>query len=423
MSDAELIGADLRAAREERDLSLVQAEQATRIRIYYLEALETGRFEILPSPVQGRGFLKNYARYLGLDSDPLIVRFDAAINGANRRSRFKTPQSAPAVLSDPAPRKNSPRTTIPAPDSTPVPTAPRTTRTRTPPASGAVARQRRSRNTALITLLIAVISLIGLVVLLTLAVQGASQNNDTGILSTQPTLQPSATPTLDASATAMRPSPLPNPNTPAAVAPAAGSVNVQITVRARTTLKVFADGAQVYSGVPGPDTVLQYQGKQEIRIECGNAAAIDVNVNGVQQGELGQNKQAINRTFTAGGSTSVPVADAPVNSTLAPTRTTESAPTLASVTASQPTSAPTAAQKIVQPTKTPPLVVPTRPIATATQIGAAALPASRASTAIAAPPTIAPATTRAPTVGFTMTATYAGVNFPRATATQDIRPN
>ncbi len=411
MSDAELIGADLRAAREERDLSLVQAEQATRIRIYYLEALETGRFEILPSPVQGRGFLKNYARYLGLDPDPLTVRFDVAINGANRRSRFKTPQSAPAVLSDPAPRKNSSRTTIPAPDSKPVPSAPRTTRTRTPPASGAIARQRRNRNTALLTLLIALISLIGLIVLLVLAVQSANQNSDTGILSTQPTVQPSATPTLDASATAMRPSPLPNPNTPAAVAPAAGSVNVQIAVRARTTLKVFADGAQVYSGVPGPDTVLQYQGKQEIRIECGNAAAIDVNVNGVQQGELGQNKQAINRTFTAGGSTSVPVADAPVNSTLAPT------------VATQPTTAPTAAKNPVQPTKTPPLVVPTRPIATATQIGAAALPASRASIAVAAPPTVASAATKAPTATLTMSATYAGVNFPRATATQDIRPN
>jgi len=66
------IGTQLRQAREAQSLSLDQVAQVTHIRVHYLEALETDRFEMLPSIAQLRGFLRAYGDYLKLNSGELV---------------------------------------------------------------------------------------------------------------------------------------------------------------------------------------------------------------------------------------------------------------------------------------------------------------------------------------------------------------
>ena len=68
----ETIGQRLKKAREYRNLTLEKAANATRIRTVYLRALEADDFSAMPSPVQARGFLRNYAEYLGFDLDKLV---------------------------------------------------------------------------------------------------------------------------------------------------------------------------------------------------------------------------------------------------------------------------------------------------------------------------------------------------------------
>ena len=57
----------LRDARIMRGLSTADVERDTRINRGYIDAIEEGRFETLPAPVYARGFVRSYARYLGLD--------------------------------------------------------------------------------------------------------------------------------------------------------------------------------------------------------------------------------------------------------------------------------------------------------------------------------------------------------------------
>jgi transcriptional regulator with XRE-family HTH domain len=59
----------LRAAREARGVDLFRVERDTKIRVKYLSAMESGLFSELPGDVYARGFLRNYASYLGLDAD------------------------------------------------------------------------------------------------------------------------------------------------------------------------------------------------------------------------------------------------------------------------------------------------------------------------------------------------------------------
>ena len=89
------LGSYLRAAREVRGLDLRDAAQQTRISISYLKAIEDEDFSKLPGEVFVRGFLKNYARFLGLPDDEVMKRY----------GELGKPQPAPAS----APVPDAPR--------------------------------------------------------------------------------------------------------------------------------------------------------------------------------------------------------------------------------------------------------------------------------------------------------------------------
>lgn len=69
------LGSWLRGQREARGVSLRDIADASKISLRYLEALELDRFEVLPAPIFTRGFLREYARVVGLDPDEVVNLF------------------------------------------------------------------------------------------------------------------------------------------------------------------------------------------------------------------------------------------------------------------------------------------------------------------------------------------------------------
>lgn len=68
-------GQALRRAREQRGLSLHDLAEQTRISVRWLGALEEARTEQLPAPVFVIGYLRSYARALGLSGDEAVERY------------------------------------------------------------------------------------------------------------------------------------------------------------------------------------------------------------------------------------------------------------------------------------------------------------------------------------------------------------
>lgn len=68
------VGTVLHRERELRHISLEEVSQSTRIPLRTLQHIEADEFDELPGEVFVRGFVKAYARTLGLDPDPLIAR-------------------------------------------------------------------------------------------------------------------------------------------------------------------------------------------------------------------------------------------------------------------------------------------------------------------------------------------------------------
>ncbi len=85
----------LLAARERKGVDLYRAERDTKIRSRYLAALEHGEYGELPGAVYTKGFLRNYALYLGLDPEDVIRQW--------KRERGDAQVSAEPVLSVPKP--------------------------------------------------------------------------------------------------------------------------------------------------------------------------------------------------------------------------------------------------------------------------------------------------------------------------------
>jgi len=70
-------GEILRNAREARGESVNDIARILKLSAQQLEAIENGRFDVLPGPTFVRGFLRNYARYLEIPSEPLLEGISA----------------------------------------------------------------------------------------------------------------------------------------------------------------------------------------------------------------------------------------------------------------------------------------------------------------------------------------------------------
>lgn len=71
------VGGLLSRARAAQGLSLAEVANTTRIPIRYLKTIESGDYADLPSPTYSAGFVKSYARLLGLDGQELSDAFRA----------------------------------------------------------------------------------------------------------------------------------------------------------------------------------------------------------------------------------------------------------------------------------------------------------------------------------------------------------
>src|SRR5438477_11513796 len=65
----------LRQTREERGIAISEVERETKIKRIYLEEIKRGQYEKLPSESYAMGFVKNYAKYLGLPLTTIVPIF------------------------------------------------------------------------------------------------------------------------------------------------------------------------------------------------------------------------------------------------------------------------------------------------------------------------------------------------------------
>jgi len=302
------IGQRLKGQRELLGLSLEDVERHTHIRMHYVRALEAGSLAGLPSPVQGKGMLNNYAAFLGLDPEALLLRF---ADGLQAGLAARQPERTAA-----RPKENTSR-----------------------PARPSVLRRLFSADFIIGGVI--VLALLALVVWGTLrvsALRTAQQAVPTpasisDILLETPDAESSATPTLAGS------TPTPGLETPGAVPPqqtsdatvvsfgvtatqdfGAAAVQVYIVVQQRAWMRVTVDGEVDFEGRVLPGSAYPYAANEQIQLITGNGAGLQVFFNQQDLGVLGLFGEIVQRVFTVQGVV-LPTPVALPSSTPAPTAT------------------------------------------------------------------------------------------------------
>ena len=108
-SELASFGEELRREREIRGISLKEISDATKISKRFLEALERNDHRTLPAPVFTRGFVREYARYVGLNAEEMVNRYNFAAASDDRIEKppavAKYPQTPPRDISPRPPAK------------------------------------------------------------------------------------------------------------------------------------------------------------------------------------------------------------------------------------------------------------------------------------------------------------------------------
>jgi len=96
------LGERFRAAREQRGLTLSEVAEHLRIRSVYLAAIEDENWSAIGAPVYTRGFLRTYARYLGLDPEEAVGEYNRTAGAGS------TPEPSHPIISSREPRSLGP---------------------------------------------------------------------------------------------------------------------------------------------------------------------------------------------------------------------------------------------------------------------------------------------------------------------------
>jgi cytoskeleton protein RodZ len=270
------IGAKLSHRRESLSLSLDEIERHTHIRRHYLEALEEGHFERLPSSVQTRGILNNYAHFLDLEVDALLLEYAGGLQ-AQLKERQPQPGTGPGSGQKPAHRSTFPAALrrILSPDIL---------------VGGGV----------LVLLVIFAIWGTGRIIHLSIAAtpQPTAPSISNILLSSPVGGEPTFTSTagLDASTVTVEAGP-----TLEITLPPAGEYPVQIVlVAARSAwVKVLVDNVVKFTGNVTPGTAYAYGAKTQIEIVTGDGSAISILYNQTNLGTLGAFGEVVDRIYTA----------------------------------------------------------------------------------------------------------------------------
>jgi len=315
----ESLGQRLREAREAKGYVLEDVERVTHIRVKHLAALEAGDFNALPSDAQVRGFLRNYAQFLSLDSEQILENYKAARErkaglssrlspNAQWSSASAAPEPAPEAHGAPSPPKKISETGRSA--------AFQQRLLSSPPVSATP--QNRLRRWRLLSPDVLVGGTVTLLIVV-LLFWGAAQFI-THLLQT-PTPTVSATTTASGATSAATLPPLEATATIQLPTPLATYTGVNLSVRAeqRVWVRVTVDGAEAFAGLLPPGASKEFTGQNVIELVTGNGQGTRVIWNGRDQGTLGEMGEVVDRLWTVDGMiVPTPTAGAPVST---PTQT------------------------------------------------------------------------------------------------------
>ena len=236
------LGERFRAAREARGLALSDVADQIRIRSVYLAAIEEGNWSTIGAPVYIRGFLRTYARFVGIDPEEAVAAF-------NRTQPASGSGQSTAARAD-----------------------------------GSEEEEGRRRGPLLIWVAATVA-----VLLIAFVVYNELTMRQPAATASAVSVPPSAAASAAPSPAAATPTPLP--------AGPGGPRSLALVLSAPSWLRVTVDGSVSMEGTFPAGTSKTFHGKNAM-VRIGNAGGVEIYIDGKNVGKLGKPGDVVDRAFT-----------------------------------------------------------------------------------------------------------------------------
>lgn len=325
-----MVGDLLRRGREKKNLTIADVEKETSISKKYLEALEKGEYDKMPSDVYIKGFIRNYAKCVGMDGDELLREFasERGIEVPPQPMKLSTAEEivkSEATVRQPKVKITERETVRPSAKAF---------------SSGDDFKSRTETGSPIKKIFMG----LGVAVFAFLAAVYIIFSDEDTAPGAKPPVQTQVETKVEE---VKETKPAPNPD----------EIKVLVKLVDRCWMKVTVDGAVAFEGTAEPGLEMDWTGKKDVLIVAGNAGAVELILNGKSAGKLGEIGQVAERHITKEVATGQPAqakteaASQPVaNKPAASKPAAEPAP--APVVESQPV-APEAVQPATQPSAAP----------------------------------------------------------------------
>ncbi len=260
-----MVGKILREQREAKGLAFEDVENSTSIKRTYLEAIESEKYDKLPGLVYARGFVRNYADFLGLDGDAIAAQFKEEMEPEVKEPEENIPATAPRPVSV-TQRDESRKVTF---------------------SSGKDFKDRTQGTSTMTKVMTAaavvVISFVGGIYYFF----GNDTAADTGKSRQVAQKQEVKNNTVIEVA-----------NSTASASGKVDGVEVVATFSSNCWTWVTSDGKDVFEGFVEKGQRLTWKGNKNVNVTLGNAGAVEITSNGKSLGKAGKNGEVVEIRYT-----------------------------------------------------------------------------------------------------------------------------
>ena len=303
-----VFGDRLRREREMRGITLEEITESTKISRRHLEALEGEHFDQLPGGVFNKGFVRAYARFLGLDEDQAVADYSAASN-----EQPEAENKFPLEIHDEPKRELNPRSSnLPLVfaiaalvgvlvgygfwiKSKPHNPAPVENTQQAAPANTVSEPQASAPTSQPVTSSSPAINTVHPVTSSSPAVNEAHNDSATAVK------QVPAQVAASSRSADPRPDPVPSQSADTPVSGNEKPFFVQVKAKEDSWVSIVADGKSVMQRVLAADKNKKVKAGKSLILRTGNAGGIEVSFNGRSLGALGNENEPRTLTFNASG--------------------------------------------------------------------------------------------------------------------------
>ena len=245
---AQELGALLKTKRTEKNIAIGEVAERLKFSAKQIESLESGDYKGLPEPIFVKGFIKTYARFLGLDADQITALLNEAF-----------PSQVTAVTSTPAAESQNGLN---------------------------FQDQKKSKSfPKWLPLLVVAAAVVGAVYLWQSKSSEQTRQQEKSTLEVgdvaQPQLATDNVQVVPMNASAASASTPINASAPMTASAAVASGGIQIKVRYRSNLIVTdADGTPLHSGIVASNSSHEFKGKAPYQVRIGYATGSEISFNG-----------------------------------------------------------------------------------------------------------------------------------------------